>query len=222
MVDKTFDLEDYVQIVNDYYRDSTKQGTSRDGKAVQIEFKREWAIDAKSGEFIFNLVKAIKPDKTLEVGLAQGASTLHFLSALTFNQHGQHTAIDPLQDGFMNIGLNEVKRFGLSDRLRFFPERSDVVLPRLRAEGETFQVCLIDGDHRFDAVFTDFYHIDKILDVGGVILFDEVGSQPTEKVISFIRNNLKNYEFLENTPKRFHVIKKLDQDKRDWADSFDF
>ena len=31
----------------------------------------------------------------------------------------------------------------------------------------------------------DFYLIDKVLEIGGLIIFDEAGSGPTEKVISY-------------------------------------
>jgi predicted O-methyltransferase YrrM len=210
--------DEYSNIVKSYYETTTKKGAGN----KEVAFRSEWAIDKKSGEYIFNLVKHIEPDQTLEVGLAQGASTLHFLAALKFIQKGKHTAMDPLQSGFSDVGLAEMTRFGLDDRLRFFRERSDIVLPRLREQKELFQVCLIDGDHRFDAVFIDFYFIDKVLEIGGFIIFDEAGSGPTEKVISFIKNNLKNYEFQKGAPSRFRVLKKLDIDRRGWTDKFDF
>ena len=210
--------DDYSNLVKSYYETTIKKGYGN----IEVSFNHEWAIDKDSGEFIFNIVINTSPDQTLEVGLAQGASTLHFLTALKFIRKGRHTAIDPLQSGFSDVGLSEMSRLGLDNRLRFFRERSDIVLPKLRENNETFQVCLIDGDHRFDAVFVDFYMIDKVLDIGGFIIFDEAGTGPTEKVISFIKNNLKNYEFQTDIPNRFRVIKKLDIDRRDWTDKFDF
>ena len=164
-----FIYDDYTKIVKSYYETNPKKGVGN----IDVAFRPEWAIDKKSGEFIVNIVKDLKPDQTLEVGLAQGASTLHFLAALKLIQNGRHTAMDPLQNGYSNIGLMEMSRLGLDDRLRFFRERSDIFLPKLRAQGESFQICLIDGDHRFDAVFTDFYLIDKVLEVEGIIIFDE-------------------------------------------------
>lgn len=210
--------DDYFNLVKSYYETMTKKGYGN----IEVSFNHEWAIDKDSGEYIFNLVINTSPDQTLEVGLAQGASTLHFLSALKLIRKGRHTAIDPLQSGFSDVGLSEMSRLGLDSRLRFFRERSDIVLHKLREQKETFQVCLIDGDHRFDAVFVDFYMIDKVLDIGGFIIFDEAGTGPTEKVISFIKSNLINYEFQTDIPNRFRVIKKLDVDRRDWTDKFDF
>ena len=208
-----FTYDDYTKMVKSYYETNTKKGIGN----IDVPFRSEWAIDKKSGEFIFNMVKELIPNQTLEVGLAQGASTLHFLAALKFIQQGRHTAMDPLQGGFSDVGLAEMSRLGIDNRLRFFRERSDIILPILHQKEESFQVCLIDGDHRFDTVFTDFYFIDKVLEIGGLIIFGEGWAEPRENVISFIKNNLKNYEFQKDTPSRFHVIKKMDIDRLELA-----
>lgn len=54
-------------------------------------------ISPAEGMWIYELCRKIKPQATLEIGLAYGFSTLYFLAALAANNSGQHTSIDPYQ-----------------------------------------------------------------------------------------------------------------------------
>ena len=47
-----------------------------------------------------------------------------------------------------------------------------------------------DGMHTFDYVFIDFFYIDKMLNVGGVAVFDDTHFPSTRKVCRFILRNL--------------------------------
>jgi predicted O-methyltransferase YrrM len=67
-----------------------------------------------------------------------------------------------------------LRRAGFEDLITFYPEPSYRCLPRLEASQETFDFAFVDGMHTFDYVFTDFFYIDKMLPVGGVIVFDDV------------------------------------------------
>ena len=48
-----------------------------------------------------------------------------------------------------------------------------------------------DGMHTLDYVFIDFFYIDKMLNVGGVAVFDDTHFPSTRKVCRFILRNLQ-------------------------------
>jgi hypothetical protein len=50
---------------------------------------------------------------------------------------------------------------------------SDIVLPGLLDEGVTVDFAFVDGWHTFDQVPVEFYDINRLLRVGGVIAFDD-------------------------------------------------
>ncbi len=92
----------------------------------------------------------------------------------------------------------------------------------MHAAGFKADLIFIDGDHRFDAVFTDYCSADKLLDVGGLLIFDEGGYDcPTKRVRQFISTNMPNYKQLES-PERLYVFRKDGKDERSFADSQDF
>ena len=62
------------------------------------------------GMWIYRLIRDTKPEKTLEIGLAFGLSTVYFLAAIQSNGEGSHLALDPYQDRDWNgVGLTREK-----------------------------------------------------------------------------------------------------------------
>jgi len=45
----------------------------------------------------YELCRKVKPQATLEIGLAYGFSTIYFLAVLAENGNGHHSSIDPYQ-----------------------------------------------------------------------------------------------------------------------------
>lgn len=70
-----------------------------------------------------------------------------------------------------NIGLEDLQDFV---DIRY--ELSDKVLPKLYLDGYSIQFAYIDTTKLFDTVLQDFYFIDKILDVNGVVILDDCGA----------------------------------------------
>jgi predicted O-methyltransferase YrrM len=139
-----------------------------------------------------NLYEAIRPARTLEVGLACGASAL-LLTSL-HRKHapdakGQHTAIDPFQADLDDAGLHQIACDGLAPYFRHLREPSLSALPRLLAEGERFQLIYVDGSHLYEDVFIDAFYGTRLLDRGGVIAFDDSTWPDVAKVIRFFERN---------------------------------
>jgi hypothetical protein len=141
----------------------------------------------------------IRPERTLEIGMACGGSTLTIAATLRDLQHTpcqQHIAIDGFQKlGFDDVGRLKLDEAGLSSYVQVREQLSSVALPQLVDEGLRFQLIYIDGSHRFEDVFCDFYFVRSLASIGGYVLFDDSSDIEVAKVIRFVRTNL--VEFFE-------------------------
>lgn len=146
---------------------------------------------------LHQLVLAKGCEKTLEVGMAYGLSTLAICSAHAKRGSGTHIAMDPRQEAsWKNIGLLNAERAGFREMLRFLEAPSFAALPRLLEEGVSIDFAFIDGSHHFDNAFLDLFYVDKMLAEGGYIVFDDIWMPGVRRVASFAVTNL-NYEVLE-------------------------
>ena len=134
--------------------------------------------------------------KTLEIGLGFGASALTFLSTLkeVENSNYNHTAIDPFQKKiFENSAIKLIKSAKLDQKFNFFESPSYEVLPELLKNEKKYDLIYIDGSHRFEDIFIDFYYSSLILEMNGIILFDDCTKLDIYKVIKFIKTNYKTF-----------------------------
>lgn len=106
---------------------------------------------------------------------------------------------------------------GLDHRLSVFEAPSHEVLPRLLEEKKQLDFAFIDGAHLFDYAFVDFFYIDKLLRVNGLILFDDLWMPSIRRVVSFVASNL-DYQLIPQPSaapllKRVaHVLRRYAQD----------
>lgn len=167
------------------------------------------------------VVRQARPEATLEVGLAYGVSALAICGVLGELDAEQprarprsHAAIDPRQaEDFADLGLSNLRSAGQADRVRFLRERSDAGLPRLIAEGHRVQFALVDGCHLFDAVFTDLVLVDQMLDVGGVVVVDDLWMPAVRTAISFFVSN-RGYALLRPPPAAVSTGRRLRRARR--------
>jgi predicted O-methyltransferase YrrM len=145
-----------------------------------------------------------------------------------------------------SIGLLNIKRAKLEDRFQFFEAPSYETLPKLLADRECFDLAFIDGSHFFDYTLVDFFYIDKLLSVGKYVVFDDIWMPSIRKVVYYLLRNRKyelvkidkpvsfknyalrvGYRFVQNIfeidyggirwiPHNICLLKKIDEDRRDW------
>ena len=84
--------------------------------------------------------------------------------------------------------------------MKFYNDFSHFVLPELVKNKETIDFALIDGYHLFDYAFVDFFFVDKLLKVGGVVILDDANWPAVHKVAQYIATN-RSYSLYE-LPKR--------------------
>ena len=140
-----------------------------------------------------NLCISLKSKRTLEVGLAFGSSALTFAQChadLGRAPSGQHVAMDPFQQDMRDAGLAQLQRAGQSDYVAFFREPSHQVLPRLLEGPDRFDLCFIDGSHLFEDCFLDAFYCARLLNVGGVVVFDDASDPHVAKVTRFVEGNM--------------------------------
>jgi predicted O-methyltransferase YrrM len=158
-----------------------------DGERVGIHS----GVDAESGRVLRRAIELASPQLGCEVGLAFGVSTLYILEAMKQFGGGRLIGMDPAQHDptWRGMGLHNIRRAGLSDRYEFHESTSQSVLPRLAAEGKRIQFAFVDGWHTFDHTLVDFFYLDQMMDIGGVLVLDDVGYPALQRLAHFIMTN---------------------------------
>lgn len=165
----------------------TGQVKSPDGESLDAE---PVSIPEEKGEFLQELINDLKPTTCLEVGLAYGVSALFICDALSRTINSRHIVIDPSQhDVWKNIGLNNLRTAGYESMIEFYSMPSHRALPKLEAHGRRIDFAFIDGWHTFDYALLDFFFIDKLLEVGGIVVLDDTDWPGIRKLCRYIVTN---------------------------------
>ena len=69
-------------------------------------------------------------------------------------------------------------------------EPSYRALAELEACGQRIDFAFIDGWHTFDFALVDLFFIDRMLNVGGVVAFDDASWPAIRKLCRFVKTNL--------------------------------
>lgn len=154
----------------------------------RASFDLNSAVSAEEGERLAAWIEAVKPDTYLEVGLAYGVSALYAGSTLRrIKPDYTHIILDPCQtEAWNGVGIHNLQKEGLWDRVKFFAEGSETALPRIMADGTRLQAAFIDGWHTFDHALIDFFYINRMLDVGGIVIFDDANWPAITKLIDYV------------------------------------
>ena len=157
------------------------------------------AIGSEEGLALREWVRKEGALRTLETGLGYGISTLFICEALLENgESGRHVAADPYQFSglpvhrttYAGVGLQILEEAGVRDLVEFYAEESQIVLPRLLAEGRQFNLAFLDGNHRFEGVFLDLVYSGRLLDEGGVVFVDDTQLAGVRRAVDFCVANL--------------------------------
>jgi predicted O-methyltransferase YrrM len=154
------------------------------------------SISSSEGRLLQELVKRVDPTISLEVGLAYGVSALFICDALTIRENTQHIVIDPNQhggqwgDSWEGIGIANLRRAGYERVVRLLESPSYRALPELEKSGQRVDFAFIDGWHTFDFTLVDFFFVDRMLNVGGMVVFDDADWPGVRKVCRFVKTNM--------------------------------
>ena len=129
---------------------------------------RQFGIAPEYAVGLYRIVLARQPKRMVEIGMANGASTLAILSALA-DLGGERLliSIDPGQSTqWRNVGLNNVQANGLAGWHRLIEAPDYLALPDLLQQHTQLDAAYVDGWHTFDYVLLDIFYLDKLLPVG--------------------------------------------------------
>lgn len=189
-------------------------------------------VSPDEGLYLQYLIKSIKPKIAIEVGLGSGISSLFILEAI--KKYGGKTLIgmDPSQfdkhkdtntkthgNVYKGIGLYTVNASRYNKLYKFYNNTSQQILPRLVDKNVQVNFAFIDGWHTFDHTLVDFFYIDQLLTIGGIVVLHDISFPSIDALCKFIVLN-RNYEKLQ-IPKQYNIqniaaFKKLSKDNRNW------
>lgn len=186
-------------------------------EVLQEAFAGSAMLPIQELTILANAVRAIEPKRTLEIGLASGASAITIMSARSPGGD-RHIALDPLQQSqFGGQAVERIKRLGLASEFKMAESFSYVLLPLLWIKhAARFDFIFIDASHMFDQTMIEWFYADKLIDVGGVIGFDDCHFPMVQAVVNFVETNCP-YTVIKPSERTWFAVK-TDKDQRQWFD----
>lgn len=173
-------------------------------------YKLTSSISKVEADFLKGLINTCQPGATLEIGCAEGVSSMVICEAI--GKENTHTILDPNQSGhWKNVGVNNLKKSGL-DNYTLIEDYSEFVLPGLLKEGRQYDFIFVDGWHTFDHVLLEFFYINRLLNIGGIVAFDDVALLPLNRVMRYI-SNYPNFEIVGAAGEFYESPKRKSLDK---------
>jgi predicted O-methyltransferase YrrM len=151
------------------------------------------AVGPAEGAAIRSWVIREAAARTIEIGLGYAISALFVCEGLLATGHpdARHVVIDPNQlTAFARCGLQFLDEAGVRELVEHHAGESQTVLPGLLNEGRRFDLAVVDGNHRFDAVFVDLYFLGRLLRPGGIVFVDDYHLAGIARAVSFFVANL--------------------------------
>ena len=178
--------------------------------ATTAAVDRPHGMQAREVAILCRIAREEKCHSILEVGMANGSSTVALLKTLADNGGGNVVSIDPFQNrgengidyGIGGQGVRNVAAAGFANMHRLMEAYDYIALPQLVAEKAQFDMVFIDGYHSFDYTFLDFFYADLLLKEGGICAFHDTGWPTVYKVTDFLMKN-KAYTPLGPRPSRY-------------------
>lgn len=180
--------------------------------AASVGVDRPHGMQAREIAMLCRIARDEKCRSILEIGMANGSSTVALLKTIDENGGGNMVSVDPFQnrneDGIASgakvggQGVRNVAASGLGHMHRLLEEYDYIAMPRLVAEQARFDMIFLDGYHSFDYTFLDFFYADLLLKEGGICAFHDTGWASVYKVTNFVMRN-KAYEPLGPRPSRY-------------------
>ncbi|MCB1844281.1 MAG: class I SAM-dependent methyltransferase [Halioglobus sp.] len=212
--------------------------------AVTDDAGRQWPLHSQlpeeEGQALQHWFRESPARRVLEIGCAYGISSLYLCEAMAERDMRSYHLIDAYQSSqWRDIGRRHLRLARPTGDYALFEELSELCLPRLLAQGERYDFAFIDGWHTFDQVMLEFFYVNRMLEPGGVVVFDDMHLPALQKVLGYVSaypcyERLPPPDTLAKTLKarvrqaagtpviRLQALRKTAQDERDWDWYADF
>jgi predicted O-methyltransferase YrrM len=196
---------------------SMYSGELQPGTNGPVELDKLTRISEPQGMWIYETHRRLKPNRSLEVGLAYGFSTIYILAAIDRTGAGHHTALDPFQqNSWHGVGALQAKHLGMEPSFQMLEEFSIPALARFATQKVGFELIYIDGNHKFDDVFVDFTLAAEVCPLGGNIILDDMWMPSVQTAVSWIRSNRTDFREISTPIDNIAQFERIDEDRRAW------
>jgi len=121
-------------------------------------------LEVRERVYLYATVFALAPERSLEIGVAQGGSSLLIHAALSDLSHGRLVSIDPCPELSFDWRI-------LADRATLLVGESPRDLARaMHLAGGTFEFVFLDANHSREPVRNDLRGLVEVVAPGGLIL----------------------------------------------------
>ncbi len=152
------------------------------------------SVDPAEAHVLGNLILESNAKTAIETGIARGISSLAIAQALK-ETGGKLIGFDPCQDSeHQNAALALLREYSLENILDLRREPAQSGITKINSE-QKIDFAFVDDIHNFHYRFTTFFHLDKILGVGGILAFHDLWLPSMKKLLRLIRT-LENYELI--------------------------
>lgn len=125
--------------------------------------------------------------RLIEIGLAYGISSLFICDAIADRPDAIYHIIDPHQQrNWQGMGLHHLAKAGYGERFQFHETYAECCLPQLWQSGFRCDFALIDGRHTFDQTLVDFFWINRLLRVNGIVIFDDIQLPAIQRATAYV------------------------------------
>lgn len=107
------------------------------------------------GLLMYSLVKKYQPKNFLEIGFGRGYVSLCVAMAMSENNYGKITSVDPNFDQDHLLRLQNAYPKEWFSRINFYQATSEVFFESNEVEDQ-YDIIFLDGDHRYEAVKKDW------------------------------------------------------------------
>jgi len=115
---------------------------------------------------LYGVVRGMRAKRVLEIGVHDGTSTMALLKAVA-EVGGHLVSIDEAE---VPVARALADQFGTAGSWTLLRGNSHTLLPEMVARGEKFDAAFVDGDHSFEGARQDVADVERMLNVGGVLL----------------------------------------------------
>jgi predicted O-methyltransferase YrrM len=133
-------------------------------------------VSAHSQALLYTLVRNLKPDHIVEIGVYKAATSEALARALRANGRGTLHAVDPFRTEYIRAILQRWPS-ELAAHVEFHPTTSVEFFSNLGKSDIRPSLVLVDGNHDYEFAHFDIVSAARYLTLGGFILADNV-AQP--------------------------------------------
>tara|TARA_Y100001972_G_scaffold115624_1_gene152543 strand:+ start:1108 stop:1824 length:717 start_codon:yes stop_codon:yes gene_type:complete len=134
------------------------------------------SIKVCEAQAIYCIIKDRKYKNILDIGTGPGFSCLYMAKALEDSEtKGKVTTID-INEEFVLKSKSLINKFNLGEYVNYVCGDSSEVLSKM--PDASFDLTIIDGNHKYDQCKKDFENAYRLIAPGGCIVFDDIYYRP--------------------------------------------